>query len=70
MNNILNDEAKSFKLIRPRLRNGTYKPMITRLKTMMNTVYFNASTNPVDIFTGLKNLVGENGVKRYFWRYY
>ena len=70
MNNILNDEAKSFKLIRPRLRNGTYKPMITRLKTMMNTVYFNTSTNPVEIFTGLKNLVGENGVKRYFWRYY
>lgn len=70
MNNILSEEAKSFKIIRPKVPNGSFKPYVSRLKRNENTTYLNLSLDQDDIFYGLKNLLGENGPSRFFMRYY
>lgn len=56
MNNILSDEAQSFRILRPKLRSGSYKPYLGRLKRNDNVAYLNLSLDPNEIFVGLKNL--------------
>lgn len=70
MNDILSEEAKSFKIIRPKVKNGQYKPYVARLKKPDNTAVLNLSTDPNEIFTALYNLFGSNGPQRFFMRYY
>ena len=70
MNAILSEEAKSFKIIRPKVKNGQYKPYVARLKKPDNTAVLNLSTDPNEIFTALYNLFGSNGPQRFFMRYY
>ena len=46
MNDILSEEAKSFKIIRPKVKSGQYKPYVARLKKPDNTAVLNLSTDP------------------------
>ena len=70
MNDILTEEAKSFRLIKPKTKKGDYKPLVTYTKKLMNNVFFSLASEPEEIFVGLKNLFGPNGATKSFWRYY
>src|SRR5574344_2077809 len=70
MNDILSDDAKSFRIIRPKIKNITYKPYVARIKKNDNTVFLNLSTDENEIFTSLQNLFGSLGPQRFFMRYY
>ncbi len=70
MNDILTEEAKSFRLIKPKTKRGDYKPLVTYTKKLMNNVFFSLASEPEEIFVGLKNLFGPNGASKSFWRYY
>ena len=54
MNDILTEEAKSFKLIRPKMKNGQHKPLITYTKKLMDTLYIGLSRTQEGLLTGLK----------------
>lgn len=70
MNDILTEEAKSFRLLKPKTKKGDYKPLVTYTKKLMNNVFFSLSKEPEEMFNGLKNLFGPNGMKKSFMRYY
>lgn len=70
MNDILTDEAKSFRLLRPKTKAGTQKPLITYTTKLANTLFISIGKTSDDIFTGLTNLFGPNGTKKSFMRYY
>ena len=70
MNDILTEEAKSFRLLKPKTKKGDYKPLVTYTKKLMNNVFFSLASDPEEIFVGLKNLFGPNGATKSFWRYY
>lgn len=71
MNNIFNGEdAKSFRLIRPFDNKGQRKMLITYTKRPDKTVFFPIVMNENEIFNALKNLFGEYGSIRSFYRYY
>ena len=70
MNDILTDEVKSLRIIRPKLKNGSYKPQITYCKKQMDTIYINLGLSQDDLLKGMLNLFGPNGAKKSFKRYY
>ena len=70
MNDTLNNETKSFKLIRPKNRNGTYKPMVSYTKKLLDVLYLNLATSQEELFKGLYCLFGPSGIKKSFKRYY
>jgi hypothetical protein len=70
MNDILTEEAKSFKLIRPKMKNGQHKPLITYTKKLMDTLYIGLSRTQEGLLTGLKYLFGPKGASKSFKRYY
>jgi len=70
MNDILTEEAKSFRLIKPKTKKGDYKPLVTYTKKLTNNIFFSLAKEPEEIFNGLKNLFGPNGATKSFWRYY
>lgn len=70
MNDILTDAAKSFRLIRPKMKSGTPKPMITYTTKLSNTLFLSIGKSSDDIYNGLYNLFGINGLKKSFMRYY
>ena len=71
MNKIFNaDDAKSFRLLRPFDQKGNRKRIVTYTKGSDGTVFFPIVTNENDIFVALKNLFGEFGAIKSFYRYY
>jgi hypothetical protein len=70
MNDILTEEVKSFKLIRPKMKNGQYKPQITYTKKLTDTLYIGLGKTQEELCTGLKNLFGPRGVNKSFKRYF
>ena len=70
MNDILTDTAKSFKMIRPKTKSGTYKPQLTYCKKQMDTLYINLATDQEELLKGMLNLFGPDGAKKSFKRYY
>lgn len=70
MNDILTEVVKSFRLIRPKTNRGEIKPFITYTKQLTGTAYLNLGTTEDEIFNGLTNLFGPNGIVRSFKRYY
>lgn len=70
MNDILTEEAKSFRLIKPKTKRGDYKPLVTYTKKLMNNVFLSLAKEPEEIFVGLRNLFGPNGAAKSFMRYY
>lgn len=70
MNDILTEVAKSFRLIRPKTNKGDIKPFITYTKQLTGTAFLNLGTSEEEIFNGLMNLFGPNGIVRSFKRYY
>ena len=71
MNTIFNaEDAKSFKLIRPKDTKGIPKRIITYTKRMENTIFFPIVTQQDEIFKALKYLFGEYGAIKSFYRYY
>ena len=70
MNDILTNDIKSFRMIRPKTNKGDYKPLITYTKQLTNTIFFNIGSSEEDISIGLKNLFGDNGVAKSFKQYY
>ena len=69
MNDILSETAKSFRLIRPKIKNE-YKSLVTYTKKMTNCLYFPIVENEEEIFTALFNLFGPMGARKSFYRYY
>lgn len=71
MNKIFNaDDVKSFRLLRPFDQKGNRKRIVTYTKGTDGTVFFPIVTNEKDIFVALKNLFGEFGAVKSFYRYY
>ena len=71
MNKIFNaDDAKSFRLLRPFDQKGNRKRIVTYTKGTDGTVFLPIVTNEKDIFVALKNLFGEFGAVKSFYRYY
>lgn len=70
MNDILTDAAKSFRLIRPKMKSGSQKPLLTYTMKLSNTLFISTGKTSNDIFNGLNNLFGPNGAKKSFMRYY
>lgn len=70
MNDILTEEAKSFKVIRPKMKNGQYKPQITYTKKLMNCLYIGMGRSQEELLTGAKNLFGPKGLAKSFKRYF
>ena len=70
MNDILTEEAKSFKLLRPKLRNGQLKPTVTYTKKLMETLYIGLGKTQDELLKGLNFLFGPKGAAKSFKRYY
>lgn len=70
MSKILNEIGKSFKLINPKEKNGQYKKFVARMRKFTNCIFFPMVDKPEDIFTSMYNLLGPNGAKMAFLRYY
>lgn len=71
MNKIFNaDDAKSFRLLRPFDNKGNRKRLVTYTKTTDNIVFFPIVTEEKELFDAIKNLFGEYGAIKSFYRYY
>lgn len=70
MNNILSEEAKSFKILRPITGKNQRKPMITYTKKLMECVYLNLARTQEELVKGLYSLFGPNGIRKSFKRLY
>lgn len=70
MNEILSEDAKSFKILRPIIGKKQRKPMVTYTKKLMNCIYLNLARSQDELVKGLYYLFGPNGIRKSFKRLY
>ena len=70
MNEILSEDAKSFKILRPIIGKKQRKPMVTYTKKLMNCIYLNLARSQDELVKGLYYLFGPNTIRKSFKRLY
>lgn len=70
MTDIFTSEIRSFRLIRPKDKKGKYKDQVTYVRPQADVVFLPLVNTQDDIFTSLKNLFGQRGTMKSFYRYY